>query len=261
LSDYTRDYKDKVGLVTGSGSGIGRTMAIAFAAAGAKVLVADVNATGGEETVSTIRAGGGDARFVRADVTRPDEVEGMVAAAIADFGRLDFAVNNAGTELSTGPLAECSDEAFDQLVAVNVKGVFLCMKHEIRQMLKHGCGAIVNMGSVASFRPQPTQSIYTATKHAVMGLTRNAAVEYGPAGIRINAICPGAIDTPLLHTALDRFEEVLGVPREQIIAQLSLNNRIGQAEEIAKAALWLCSDDSSYTYGHALAIDGGYLAR
>jgi len=259
-ADYTGHYTGKAGLVTGSGSGIGRAVAEAFAAAGAKVLVADLDAAGGQQTVRTIRDGGGEARFVRIDVASASDVERMVDTAVEEFGRLDFAVNNAAAEVETGPLADCPDEAFDRLVAVNVKGVFLCLKHEIRRMLDGGGGAIVNMGSVASFRPQPTQSVYTATKHAVLGLTRNAAVEYGAAGIRINAISPGSIDTPMLAAALDRFEGVLDVPREQIIARLSLNNRMGRTDEIAGAALWLCSDDSSYTFGHALAVDGGYLA-
>lgn len=261
MADYTADYDGKAGLVTGSGGGIGRTIAIAFASAGARVVIADVDANAAEETLRVIQGDGGEGIVVHADITSGAAVELMISTAVSEFGRIDFAVNNAGTEVSTGPLAECSDESFDQLFAVNVKGVFLCMKHEIRQMVKQGGGAIVNMGSVGSFRPQPTQSIYTATKHAVLGLTRNGAVEYGAAGIRINAICPGAIDTPLLHAALDRFEDVFNTPREQIIAGLSLNHRIGQPDEIAKAALWLCSDDSAYTYGHALAIDGGYLAR
>lgn len=258
--DYTNQYTGKAGLVTGSGSGIGRAVAVAFADAGAKVLVADVDDSGGEQTVSVIKDRGGEAIFLRADVTSAGDVQTMVETVSGEFGGLDFAVNNAAAEVDTGLLADCPDEAFDRLVSVNIKGVFLCMKHEIRQMVKEGGGAIVNMGSVASFRPQPTQSVYTATKHAVLGLTRNAAIEYGAAGIRINAICPGTIDTPMLDAALDRFEDLHNVPREQIIARLSLNNRMGRVEEIANAALWLCSDHSSYTYGHALAVDGGYLA-
>ena len=257
---YADFYRGKSGIVTGGGSGMGRAMAIAFAAEGAKLIVTDVNAAGGEETVAAIRAAGGEAQFLRSDAADAAQVEAMVAAAVKHHDRLDFAVNNAAVEVSTGALADCADDAFDRLVAVNFKGVFLCMKHEIRQMLKQGGGAIVNIASMNAFRPQPTQAVYTATKHAVLGLTRNAAIEYAAAGIRINCICPGAIDTPMLQRAMARFEEA-GVPSEQLVSQLSLINRPGQPEEIAKAALWLCSDQASFTYGHALAVDGGYLAR
>lgn len=260
MSTGTTFYQGKSGLVTGSGSGMGRAMAIAFAAAGASVLVTDVNVQGGEETVATITQAGGVARFLRSDVSSAAAVETMVATAVSAFGRLDFAVNNAAVEVNTGPLADCPDDAFDRLVAVNIKGVFLCMKHEIRQMLKQGGGAIVNIASINGFRPQPMQSVYTGTKHAVVGLTRNAAIEYAAAGIRINAICPGAIDTPMLQAALGRLE-AMNIPLEPVMAQMSLVNRPGRPEEIAKAALWLCSDDASFTYGHTLAVDGGYLAR
>ena len=260
MNTGTTFYQGKSGLVTGSGSGMGRAMAIAFAAAGAKVLVTDVNVKGGEETVATILKAGGTAKFLRSDVSSASDVTAMVAAVIAEHGRLDFAVNNAAVEVDTGPLADCPDDAFDKLIAVNIKGVFLCMKHEIRQMLKQGGGAIVNIASTNSFRPQLNMSVYTATKHAVVGLTRNAAIEYAAAGIRINAICPGAIDTPMLQAALGRLEE-MNIPLEPVIAQMSLVNRPGRPEEVAKAALWLCSDDASFTYGHMLAVDGGYLAR
>jgi NAD(P)-dependent dehydrogenase (short-subunit alcohol dehydrogenase family) len=260
MSTATAFYQDKAGLVTGSGSGMGRAMAIAFAAAGAKVLVTDVNVKGGEETVATILKAGGKAKFLHSDVASAAAVQAMVAAVVTEHGRLDFAVNNAAIEFDTGPLADCPDDAFDRLVAVNLKGVFLCMKHEIRQMLKQGGGAIVNIASTNAFRPQLNMSVYTATKHAVVGLTRNAAIEYAAAGIRINAICPGAIDTPMAQAALGRHED-MNIPREQILSQMSLINRLGQPEEVAKAALWLCSDDASYTYGHTLAVDGGYLAR
>lgn len=260
MSAEKSNYQGKSGLVTGGGSGMGRAMAVAFAAAGANVLVTDVNAANGEETVAAIRAAGGHATFLRSDVSVAADVEAMVAAIVGAHGRLDFAVNNAAVEVNTGPLADCPDDAFDRLVAVNLKGVFLCMKHEIRQMLKQDGGAIVNIASTNSYRPQPTQAVYTATKHGVLGLTRNAAIEYAAAGIRINAICPGAIDTPMLQSALERME-AMNIPRQQILERMSLTNRPGRPEEVAKAALWLCSDDASFTYGHALAVDGGYLAR
>lgn len=250
-------YKGKSGLVTGAASGMGRAMAEAFAAAGARVLAADVNRGGGEETVAMIRKAGGDAHFLRTDVSSASEVAAMVGETVARFGRLDFAINNAAVEIGTGPLVECPDDIFDRLVAVNFKGVFLCLKHELRQMQQQGAGAIVNIASVNAFRPQPNQSVYTATKHAVLGLTRNAALEAAAYGVRVNAICPGAIETPMLENSLAQ----LPIPRAQVISMMSLLNRFGHPEEIAKAALWLCSDDASFTVGHALAVDGGYLAR
>jgi NAD(P)-dependent dehydrogenase (short-subunit alcohol dehydrogenase family) len=257
MSSNEEYYRDKAGLVTGSGGGMGRAMAIAFAQAGAKVLVADVNVGGGQETVSLIKHNGGEACFLRVDVSAEADIEAMTALAVAKFGQLDFAINNAGIELEKTALDDCPEEIFDRLMAVNVKGVFLGMKHQIRQMKKQGGGTIVNIASVNAFRPSPNVPIYTATKHAVLGLTRNAAVDYAAAGIRINAICPGAIDTPMLEASLDH----LPFPRDQILPQLSLISRAGRPEEIAKAALWLCSDNASFTYGHALVVDGGYLAR
>ena len=257
MNSYPAFYKGKAGMVTGSGSGMGRAMAVAFAAVGAKVLVSDVNIKGGEETVAMIKQAGGDARFLRVDVAKEREVESMIAAIVAESGHLDFAVNNAGIECETAPLEDCTEETYDKLMNVNVKGVFLSMKHEIRQMKKQGKGAIVNIASINSFRPQPGMPLYTASKHAVLGLTRNAAIEYAAAGIRINAICPGAIDTPMLREGMSH----LSITPEQALAHLSLLGRAGTPEEIAKAALWLCSDEASFTYGHALAIDGGYLAR
>ncbi|RJG03168.1 glucose 1-dehydrogenase [Noviherbaspirillum sedimenti] len=251
-------YQGKAGLVTGAGSGMGRATALAFAQAGAAVVVADVNVKGGEETVALIREAGGRAIFRACDVSVAADVEALIAAVVSEFGVLSFAVNNAAVELEAGlPLTEVSEAVYDRLMAVNVKGVFLCLQQEIRQMALQGAGAIVNIASVNSYRPQLHQSVYTASKHAVLGLTRNAAVESASLGVRINAICPGAIETPMLDLALNQP----GVVREDIIAYMSLNGRFGRPDEIAKAAVWLCSDDASFTYGHALAVDGGYLAR
>ena len=168
------------------------------------------------------------------------------------------AVNGAAIELEREPLADVEESTFDRIIAVNLKSIFLCMKYEIRQILAQGSGgAIVNIASTNSFRPQPNQSAYTASKHGVIGMTRNAAIDYAGQGIRINAICPGAIDTPMLRAAIDRR----GRDPEDVAARLSLLGRFGEPDEIAKAALWLCSDESSFTIGHALAVDGGYLAR
>ena len=252
------DFTGKAMLVTGGSGGMGRAIAIAFAAAGASVTVADIVVAGGEDTVDLVRKAGGTAQFVHTDVADGDSVAAMVAAAVSAYGRLDAAVNAAAIEGEPGPLAEVDDAVFDKLVAVNLRSVFLCMKHEIKAMLAGGTGgAIVNIASTNSFRPQPHQAAYTATKHGVIGLTKAAAIDYAPLGIRINAICPGAIDTPMLRNAIERR----GGDEADVVKRLSLVGRFGQPSEIAKAALWLCSDDSSFTVGHALAVDGGYLAR
>jgi NAD(P)-dependent dehydrogenase (short-subunit alcohol dehydrogenase family) len=249
--------RQTAGIVTGAGGGIGRAIAIAFADSGARILVADVDEAGGNGTVAMIRDAGGDATFLQVNVALEAQVEAMAAFAVDRFGTIDFAINNAGIE-GEGDRIDDNDEAvFDRLMGVNVKGVFLCMKHEIRQMRRQRSGAIVNLGSVNSFRTVPGTALYTTTKHAVIGLTKSAAIDCAADGIRINAICPGAIDTPMLRSGFDR----LPIPSEELIPQFSLINRLGRPEEIAKAALWLCSDDASFTYGHALAVDGGYLAR
>ena len=251
------DFTGKVALVTGGSGGMGRAITLAFAGAGAAVLVADRAVEGGEETVDLVRKAGGTAQFVATDVADGDSVRAMVAAAVDSFGTLDCAVNAAAIEGETERLADLEDDLFDRIIAVNLRSVYLCMKHEIRAMLASGGGTIVNIGSTNSFRPQPMQSAYTASKHGVIGLTRSAAIDYASRGIRINAICPGSIDTPMLRNAIERR----GRDEADVIKRLSLIGRFGQPSEIAKAALWLCSDDSSFTIGHALAVDGGYLAR
>jgi NAD(P)-dependent dehydrogenase (short-subunit alcohol dehydrogenase family) len=252
------DFTGKVALVTGAASGMGRAIAQAFAAAGAHVAAADVNVAGGEETVATITAAGGVATFLRTDVSDADAVIALVRHTIDTHGGLHCAVNAAAIEGEAVPLAELEDELFDRVQAVNVRSVFLCMKHEIRAMLASGGGgAIVNIASTNSFRPQPRQSAYTASKHAVVGLTKSAAIDYAGRGIRINAIAPGSIDTPMLRNAMERR----GGHEADTIARLSLNGRFGTVDEIANAALWLCSDESSFTVGHVLAVDCGYLAR
>jgi NAD(P)-dependent dehydrogenase (short-subunit alcohol dehydrogenase family) len=254
----TAQFQDRVAVVTGAAGGMGRAIAQAFAAAGGSVLVADVNEEGGNETVASITKEGGRSQFVRTDVSEAKGVEAMVAAAVTAFGALHYAVNAAAIELEADRLGDIEEATFDRLVAVNLKSIFLCLKYEIRQMLAQGDGgAIVNIASTNSFRPQPHQSVYTATKHGVVGMTRNAAIDYARDGIRINAICPGSIDTPMLRAAIDRR----GRDPQEVANRLSLIGRFGTVDEIAKAALWLCSDDSSFTMGHALAVDGGYLAR
>jgi NAD(P)-dependent dehydrogenase (short-subunit alcohol dehydrogenase family) len=244
--------------VTGGSSGMGRAVARAFADAGAAVVIADVNDAGGEHTVALITEAGGHAAFVHCDVSDGPSVAAAVARVIERHGRLDAAVNAAAIENEHVPLHECDDAVFDRMQAINLGGVFHCMKYELAAMLAGGRpGAIVNIASTNSFRPQPNQPAYTASKHAVLGLTRSAAIDYARHGIRINAICPGGIDTPMLRDAIGRR----GRNPDEVAGRLSLLGRFGTAEEIAQAALWLCSTGSSYTVGHPLSVDAGYLAR
>jgi NAD(P)-dependent dehydrogenase (short-subunit alcohol dehydrogenase family) len=253
-----KDFSGKVALVTGGAGGMGRAVAVAFAGAGARVVVADIAAEGGRETAEIVIGAGGEARFIATDVSDNASVEALVRGTVEAFGALHCAVNAAAIELEQARLADVDEETFDRIIAVNLKSIFLCMKHEIHQMLAQGGGgAIVNIASTNSYRPQPHQSAYTASKHGVLGMTKNAAIDYAPDGIRINAICPGAIDTPMLRAAMERR----GRDPQEVAGRLSLFGRFGDPVEIANAALWLCSDDSSFTVGHALAVDGGYLAR
>jgi NAD(P)-dependent dehydrogenase (short-subunit alcohol dehydrogenase family) len=249
---------DKVALVTGAAGGMGRAIAVAFAEAGAKVAVADIDSAGGTATAELVTGAGGDARFIPVDVADARSVEELVRGTVAAFGGLHCAVNGAAIELEHERLADVDEAVFDRIIAVNLKSIFLCMKYEIRQLLEQRSGgAIVNIASTNSFRPQSNQSAYTASKHGVLGMTRNAAIDYAADGIRINAICPGAIDTPMLRAAIERRDR----DPNEVAGRLSLLGRFGEPAEIAKAALWLCSDESSFTLGHALAVDGGYLAR
>jgi NAD(P)-dependent dehydrogenase (short-subunit alcohol dehydrogenase family) len=248
-------FEGKVALVTGAAGGIGRAAALAFGRAGASVVVADLSTDGGQQTADMIREAGGKALFVKTNVAIASEVEAMVAAGVAQFGRIDCAFNNAGIEEEHLPLGESEEAVFDRIMAVNVKGVWLCMKYQIRQMLKQGGGAIVNTASVAGLVGAPTQPIYAASKHAVVGLTKTAAVEYGRAGIRVNSVCPGVINTLMLTRALEREPE-----REKRMKKIHPIGRFGEADEIANAALWLCSDQASFVTGHQLAVDGGLTA-
>jgi NAD(P)-dependent dehydrogenase (short-subunit alcohol dehydrogenase family) len=245
-------------IVTGAGSGMGRAIAHGFAQAGANVIAADINDEGGAETAASIVAAKGTATFVHTDVGDGPEVATMVNECMTRYGRLDCAINAAAIEGETVALADLDDETFDRIQRINVRSVFLCMKHQINAMLSCGNGgAIVNIASTNSFRPQPHQSAYTASKHAVIGLTKSAAIDYAPLGIRINAIAPGAIDTPMLRAAMQRR----GRNEADVVARLSLLGRFGAVDEIARAAMWLCSDEATFTVGHTLAVDGGYLAR
>ncbi|MGY1810822.1 SDR family NAD(P)-dependent oxidoreductase [Blastococcus sp. SYSU D00669] len=251
-------FAGRVALVTGGASGMGRASALALAAEGAAVVVADVAVEGGEQTAADIADKGGRAVFRRTDVSSADDVRAVVDAAVAEFGGLDVGVNAAAIENETRPLADCDEESFDRLIAVNLRSVFLCTKYEIRAMRTQGRGgAVVNIASTNSFRPQPHQPAYTASKHGVLGLTRAAAVDHAADGIRVNAVCPGAIETPMLLGAI----AARGRDPQEVAGRLSLFSRFGAPEEIARAVLWLASDDASFTTGHALAVDGGYLAR
>ena len=251
------DFTGRVALVTGAASGMGRAIAIGFAAAGARVVVAAVNPIGASETIASIHAAGGTAEAVATDVSDSLQVTSLLRQTLTLYGGLHCAVNAAAIEGEGVPLAELDDDLFDRVQRVNVRSVYLCMKHEIRAMLAGTGGAIVNIASTSSVRPQHNQSAYTASKHAVIGLTKSAAIDYAPHGIRINAICPGAIDTPMLRDAMQRRN----TSEESVISRLSLVGRLGTVDDIAEAALWLCSDESSFTVGAALSVDGGYLAR
>ena len=243
----------KVALVTGSGSGIGRASALAFAREGAQVVVSDVSVAGGEETVRLIQQTAGEAVFVKADVSQPAEVEALIAKTVETYGRLDCAHNNAGIAGRTARVADDTEENWDRILAINLKGVWLCMKYEIPAMLQHGGGAIVNTASDAGLIGVRRTGAYVASKHGVVGLTKTAALEYAKSGIRVNAVCPGPIDTPMLQQAADRYIEK--------VAAAQPNGRLGKPEEIAEAAVWLCSDAASFVTGHPMPVDGGYMAQ
>ena len=241
--------------MTGGGGGIGRATALAFARAGARVAVVDRDALAGQETADRVASTGTQAIFIPADVTKSAEVENMVLQIVQAFGRLDCAFNNAGIEIENQRLHECPEERFDSTLAVNVKGVWLCLKHEIAQMLKQGGGAIVNTASVAGLVAAPKMAAYSASKHAVVGLTKSAAVEYARANIRINAVCPGVIRTAMFERAAQANPGVA-----DIAARLHPVGRLGEADEVAAVVLWLCSDAASFVTGHAHTVDGGMTA-
>lgn len=248
----------KVALVTGAGVGMGAATARLLAGRGAKVMVSDINPETGQQTAEAIRAEGGMALFAQCDVAQEDQVAALVAATVAAFGRLDCAVNYAAISPDALPIAEADMTVWDRVIAVDLRSVMLCMKYEIRQLLsQRSPGSIVNIGSVSSHRPQPGNSAYVAAKHGVIGLTKVGSLEYAGQGIRVNAVLPGAIDTPMRRGAL----ESTGLTEEVYAPTLSLFGRFGRAEEVAEASAWLCSDASSYVTGHSLAVEAGYLTR
>jgi len=244
-------------LVTGGGSGIGRASSLAYARDGAKVVIVDVNVEGGEETVQSIKEAGGEAILVHADVSKAVEVQQMVDRTVEAYGRLDCAFNNAGVSgRSRGTMVDHSEEEWDRVIGINLKGVWLCMKAQIPQMLKQGGGAIVNNASVAGLVGIRRTSAYVAAKHGVVGLTKAAALEYAESGIRVNAVCPGYIDTSLVRSVFDQLEGM----EEEVIARHPLG-RLGEPHEIAEAVVWLSSDAASFVTGHTMTVDGGYVAQ
>lgn len=248
-------FSGQVALVTGAANGIGRATAQAFAAEGLKVVVSDVDVAGGEGTVELIRAAGGEATFVRCDVSKEAEVKALMEGVVAAYGRLDYAFNNAGIEIEKGKLEGGTEAEFDAIIGVNVKGVWLCMKHQLPLLLAQGGGAIVNTASVAGLGAAPKMSIYSASKHAVIGLTKSAAIEYAKKKIRVNAVCPAVIDTDMFRRAYESDPK-----KGEFAAAMHPVGRIGKVEEIATAVLYLCCDGAAFTTGHALAVDGGATA-
>jgi NAD(P)-dependent dehydrogenase (short-subunit alcohol dehydrogenase family) len=251
----TNQFEGKTAFVTGAGSGIGRATALAFAREGASVMVVGQKAESIQETVRLIEAAGGRAQASVCDVSQEADVIAAIDKTIEAFGRLDFAFNNAGIEQPNIPLADLPVDVFDKLIAVNLRGVFLCMKYQIPHLLEQGGGAIVNTSSGAGVKGFPTSGGYAASKHGVIGLTKTAALDYASAKIRINAICPGIIETPMM----DRFSGGTPEGRQAVIAQEPVG-RMGKPEEIAATVIWLCSDGAAFAVGSAFVVDGGQTA-
>jgi NAD(P)-dependent dehydrogenase (short-subunit alcohol dehydrogenase family) len=249
------ELEGKVGLVTGGTSGIGRDTAILFAKAGAKVVVAGRRELEGEETVELVRAAGGDGLFVKTDVSKASQVETLIQKVVEKFGRLDVAFNNAGIEGVWVPIIKQSEEDWDRTIDINLKGVWRCLKYEIKQMLRQGSGgAIVNMASVTGLIGSAGAAAYSASKHGVIGLTKSAALETAKSGIRINAVCPAVVETPM-------GDRLFGAPAvHKYVLSCHPIGRFGRPTEIAEAVVWMCSDRASFMTGQSLVLDGGFLA-
>ncbi len=246
-------FEKKVVIVTGGSFGIGRATAIAFAARGANVVVADWIEN--NETIKSIRDNGGSVMFVKCDVSKTADVKRLIDETVNAFGAIDYAVNNAGIEGANAITHDCTEENWDKTIGVNLKGVWLCMKHEIPVMLKQKKGAIVNIASIAGLIGFQGLPAYVSSKHAVVGLTKSAALEYAKLNIRINAVCPGVIKTPMVDRTTGNDKAV-----EKMFTDMEPVGRMGQPEEVAEAIMWLCSDASSFVTGHAMAVDGGWIA-
>ena len=249
-----RGLQGKTAIVTGASSGIGRATALAFAREGVKVVVSDVNVEGGQETVRLIKQRGGEALFIKCDVSNAAEVKALVDRTVATFGRLDFACNNAGILGEKNPTADYSLEGWNRVIAVNLTGVFLCMKHQIPEMLKQGGGAIVNIASIAGHLGFATLPAYVSAKHGMIGLTKNAAIEYARQNIRVTVVCPALIDTPMVDDGLS----------DEARAQITMAHPVGRSgkpEEVAEAIVFLCSDGASFMTGSSILVDGGYVAQ
>ena len=256
----TGTMKEKVALVTGATSGIGRATALAFAKEGARVIaVADFNVAGGEETVRQVKELGSDAIFVKCNVSKSEDVKALVLKAADAFGCIDFACNNAGVQQKVaGPLGEADEAEWERIIGVNLKGVFLCMKYELQQMVKQGTGVIVNISSIGGLgAPSPGLTMYSASKHGVIGLTKGAAMDYAHSGIRINAVCPAVIETEM--TA--QFEANTTKEVMQFLLDMHPVKRFGKPEEVASAVLWLCSDLAGFVTGASVPVDGGVTAQ
>lgn len=250
-------FKDKVAVITGAGSGIGRACALAFAAEGAQVVVADIAVADGEETVGLIRAVGGEAMFIPCNVTKSADVQELMAATVRSYGRLDYACNNAGIGGPPMTSSEYREEDWRAVIDVNLTGAWLCMKYELEIMQKQGNGIIINMASILGKVGFATAPAYVAAKHGLIGLTQTAALEYATQNIRVNAVCPGFIYTPLLEKAGMQT----GSEMHTLISNLHPMKRMGTSEEVAGAVIWLCADAASFVTGHALMVDGGYTAQ
>ena len=247
-------FKNKVALITGGSFGIGRATAIAFAKKGTKIVIADWKEN--QETMDLIENSGGEAIFVKCDVSKSEDVKAMVEETINTFGQLDYAFNNAGIEGASAPTQDCTEENWDKTIDINLKGIWLCMKYEIPEMLKNRKGVIINCSSVAGLIGFQGLPAYVASKHGVIGLTKTAALENAPLGIRINAVCPGVIQTAMIDRLTGKTKEAI-----KQFTELEPVGRFGQPDEIANAVIWLCSDEASFVTGVAMPVDGGFVAQ